>query len=256
MQAIETKRSFYRIPPLATGTASMRAGSRQALRRLNRPPRGVVLRDQPQTERKRKRKTAKRRTENESLRQHVRNTRVVERPFRREVEGVKCNAIGSLDGALADPELRGNILAGFLGDAVHDEYETTKEVESSPQNFRFCDKKLKIFPGKWRSPLVNAFESLVCGSKLGDVCLLPLKRATKRGSCGPVSEPFMEHRTLPLCDIASVNDAFGGELVANQETGKPMQCVMVVRKNLADVFYRRIAVTGTQDIQDVRPFHS
>ena len=66
----------------------------------------------------------------------------------------------------------------------------------------------------------------------------------------------MEHRILPLCDIASVNDAFGGELVANQETGEPMQCVMVVRKNLADVFYRRIAVTGTQDIQDVRPFHS
>ncbi len=61
------------------------------------------------------------------------------------MERVKCNAICSLDGALAHPELRGNLLAGFLGNAVHDEHEATKEVESSPQNVRFFDKKLKIF---------------------------------------------------------------------------------------------------------------
>jgi hypothetical protein len=61
------------------------------------------------------------------------------------VERVKCNAICSLDGALADPELRGNFLAGFLGNAVHDEYKATKDVESSPQSVRFFDKKLKIF---------------------------------------------------------------------------------------------------------------
>jgi hypothetical protein len=60
------------------------------------------------------------------------------------VERVQCNAIGSLHGTLADPELRGNLLAGFLGNAVHDEHEATKYVEPSPQNFRFFGKKLKI----------------------------------------------------------------------------------------------------------------
>ena len=58
----------------------------------------------------------------------------------------------------------------------------------------------------------------------------------------------MEHRSLALCDIASVNDACGGELVTNQEAGEPVQCVMVVREDPADVFYGRIPVTGT--VQD------
>ena len=71
---------------------------------------------------------------NRSLRQPDRNIRVAEHPFRHEVERLKCNAIGSLDGALADPELRGNFPAGFLGNAVHDEHEATKDVESSRQN--------------------------------------------------------------------------------------------------------------------------
>ena len=38
-----------------------------------------------------------------SLRQHKRNARVAEHPFRREVQRIKCNAICSLDGLLADP---------------------------------------------------------------------------------------------------------------------------------------------------------
>jgi hypothetical protein len=63
----------------------------------------------------------------------------------------------------------------------------------------------------------------------------------------------MEHRVLAVCDIASVNDACGGELVTNQEAGEPVQCVMVVREDLADVFYGRIPVT--RSFQDVRPFH-
>ena len=35
--------------------------------------------------------------------------------------------------------------AGFLGNAVHDEHEATKDVESSRKNVGFFDKKLKIF---------------------------------------------------------------------------------------------------------------
>ena len=66
----------------------------------------------------------------------------------------------------------------------------------------------------------------------------------------------MEHRLLALCDIASVNHAWGRELVTNQETGEPVQCVMIVCEDLAHVFYGRIPVTRTlQDVQNVRPFH-
>ncbi len=79
------------------------------------------------------------------MRQRGRSIRVAEHPFRHELERVKRNAIGALNGARAHLELRGNILAGFLGNAVHDEYEATKKVESSPQNVRSFDKKLKIF---------------------------------------------------------------------------------------------------------------
>ncbi len=78
-------------------------------------------------------------------RQLDRDIRFAEHPFRLEVERVKCNAICALDGALADPKVRGNFLAGFLDDAAHNEHEATKDVESSRQNIRFFDEKLKIF---------------------------------------------------------------------------------------------------------------
>jgi hypothetical protein len=102
----------------------------------------------------------------------------------------------------------------------------------------------------------HEFASLVCGAKLGNVCPLHLERTTKGRSRGPVSEPFVEDRALALCDVASVNDACGSEFVANQETGEPVQCVMVVREDLADVLHVRIPVTRTvQDVKDVMPFH-
>ena len=52
-------------------------------------------------------------------------------PVRDEVERVVCNAVCTLNGALADPELRGNFVVGVFCNAVQDEHETTKYVEAS-----------------------------------------------------------------------------------------------------------------------------
>jgi len=45
-----------------------------------------------------------------------------------ELERVECDAICSLGGAPADPELHGNFAIGVLCNAAHDEHEPAKYV--------------------------------------------------------------------------------------------------------------------------------
>lgn len=101
---------------------------------------------------------------------------------------------------------------------------------------------------------MNTFELLVRRSKLGDDFPLPLERAAKGCTRRPVREPLVEYGALALCDVASVSDAGGGEVLADQEPGQPVQGVVVIRKDLAHVVCRRIPVTGKM-LNYVMPFH-
>ena len=58
-------------------------------------------------------------------------------------EGVECNTICSLDGAFADPELRGNLVAGVVCNAAQDEHKATKYVEAGMNLFGVFDQQLK-----------------------------------------------------------------------------------------------------------------
>jgi len=74
-----------------------------------------------------------------------RNLRVPRHLVGDEMERVERHAISSLDGALADPDLTSDLLAGLLGNAVHDEDEAAQDVDSKPENVGSFNQELEIF---------------------------------------------------------------------------------------------------------------
>jgi hypothetical protein len=61
-----------------------------------------------------------------------------------EVERVERNAICSLDGAAADPELRSNFAVGVICNAANDEHEPAKYVQASMNVFGVLDQQSKV----------------------------------------------------------------------------------------------------------------
>lgn len=61
-----------------------------------------------------------------------------------EFNNIECNAICPLGGGEADPELRGNILIGVIGNTAQDEHEPAKYVQTSMNIVGVLDQREKV----------------------------------------------------------------------------------------------------------------
>src|SRR5208283_2649538 len=104
--------------------------------------------------------------------------------------------------------------------------------------------------------LVDWFTFLVLGSKLRDLRMLPPERASKGGSGGPVYKPFVKDRSLSLGNGAGIDYTRVCELVvSDQEDGQPVQRVVIIAENIADVVCCRIPVVFPDLLQYGLKFH-
>jgi len=167
---------------------------------------------------------------------------------------LKSDSVCMFHGDPADPEQLRGFLAGFFCNAAQDEHKPTKNIQPRPQKIGSFDQKLKVCRRKWRLCRVNGFKSLMYGGKFDNLRVLSLESTMQGGPRRPVHQPMMEYRSLALCDGAGIDNAGGSELLTDQEPGQPVQRVVVVGEDVANVLFGRVPVAPGL-IKNVRPFH-
>ena len=177
-------------------------------------------------------------------------------PWKRDrSERVERNAICSLDGAAADPELRSNFVKRFLRNASHDEHEPAKYIQPGMNIFGILDQQSKVLSQKRGALYVGWFAVLILASKLRDRRVLP-EESTSKGSQGsPLDEPFVKDRRLSLGNGAGIDCTLVCELlVSDQEDGQPVQPVVIIPENVANVFCCGIATLSADFLKYHRKF--
>jgi hypothetical protein len=104
---------------------------------------------------------------------------------------------------------------------------------------------------------VDRFSYLIFGNKLRDLRMLRMKGASNGGSRGPVYEPFVKDRAPHWSNVAGIHDARVCDLrVSDQKDSQPVQHVVVIAEDFADVFRRRVAMDSTDFVQYIPKLHS
>ncbi len=96
----------------------------------------------------------------------------------------------------------------------------------------------------------------VLGGKFRNTRALPLECASNGRSGGPVCKPFVKGRSLSLGNGTGVDYTPGCKfLVSDQKDGQPVQRVVIIAENIADVVYCRIMMVFRDFFQHGRKFH-